>query len=304
MKTSTTLLTIICWLLLLSGNQLSAQSTDSLYHVETNDGNEYIGTIVEQNEQSVKIKTEKLGVLTILRIDIKNITPVKKEAIKAGKYWFHNPQSTRYFWGPTGYGLKKGEGYYQNVWIYGNQVSVGVTDHISIGVGMIPAFLFFGAPTPVWVTPKVSIPLKKDKVNVGLGVMAGTVLGVEDEYDYEGDKTNSNFGIAYGVTTFGSRDKNLSIGLGYGYAGGGWAKSPTVTMSFMIRTGDRGYIISENYLFSSDRESTGVISIGGRRLVKKVAIDFGGMMPVVSEGYVIVLPWLGISVPFQVKKKS
>lgn len=301
-KTTSTLFIAICLFLLLSGNKLFAQSIDSLYHVETIDDNEYIGTLVEKDNQSIKIKTEKLGVITILRIDIKSITPIGRETIKQGKYWFHNPQSTRYFWGTNGYGLKKGEGYYQNVWILGNQVSMGVTNNITIGAGMIPLFLFAGQPTPVWITPKVSIPVKKDKVNLGLGILAGTVLGTEE---YEGEDSNSNFGIAYGVTTFGSRDKNLSLGVGYGYAGGGWAKSPTITMSFMIRTGDRGYLISENYLFSSERESTGVISLGGRRLVKRVAIDFGGILPIVPDsGVTIVLPWLGISVPFQLKKNG
>ncbi|MEZ5070324.1 MAG: hypothetical protein R2751_04985 [Bacteroidales bacterium] len=31
-----------------------------------------------------------------------------------GEYWFSNPHATRYFFGTNGYGLEKGEGYYQN----------------------------------------------------------------------------------------------------------------------------------------------------------------------------------------------
>jgi len=33
-------------------------------------------------------------------------------------------------------------------------------------------------------------------------------------------------------------------------------------------------------------------------------LDFGGIMPIAPEsGSTIVLPWLGVSVPFQLKKK-
>jgi hypothetical protein len=296
MKTITKIVAVSFWLAVLNEGALFAQASDSLYHVETTDGNEFIGTLISQDDQSLTIKTDKLGVITIRESDVKDMGIIQQSSIKGGKVWFHNPQSTRYFWQPNGYGLKKAEGYYQNVWIFGNQVSAGVSDRFSIGAGLVSLFLFSGAPTPVWVTPKFSIPLQKDKVNLGLGILAGTVLGAED---FDGGNVNSNFGIAYGVTTFGSRDKNLSVGLGYGYASGEWASSPTVTVGFMIRTGDRGYIISENYIFND----VVLLSLGGRRLVKKVAIDFGLMSPQTANGDgFFALPWLGFSIPFQPKK--
>ena len=42
-----------------------------------------------------------------------------------------------------------------------------------------------------------------------------------------------------------------------------------------------------------------MISGGGRYVFKKLALDFGGFLPV-AEGIdrIIVLPWLGINVPF------
>lgn len=266
-----------------------AQVVDSTeqYRIETVDSNEYIGFIVEQNNDIIVLKTERMGTITLLKVDIKKIALINVKQLKNGEYWFENPQSTRYFWQPNAYGLKKGEGYYQNVWILFNQVSVGITDNFSIGAGIVPLFLFAGASFPVWITPKVSIPIKRDKVNVSAGALMGTVLGEED----------SNFGIAYGTITFGSRDKNVSIGGGYGYAGGDWADSPTFTLSAMIRTGKRGYFITENYYIGSAEEDIMLFFFGGRRMIKNSGIDFGILIPTDTDGYVVAIPWLGVTFP-------
>jgi hypothetical protein len=203
--------------------------------------------------------------------------------------WLENSQAARYFWAPNGYGLRKGEGYYQNVWVLFNQVSYGFTDNFSVGIGMVPLFLIAGGPTPVWATPKFSFPIKKDVFNVGAGALVGTILGEEQ----------ATFGIAYGVTTLGSRDRNLNLGLGYGFINGEWADSPTVTLSGMIRTGKRGYFVSENYFIKAGDETIGLVSLGGRIVWTGISVDFAGVFPVIqSLDEFIVLPWLGFVIPF------
>jgi hypothetical protein len=267
---------------------LKAQQDTTMYRIETVDGNEYIGTIVTQDAEKLTLKTERMGEITLFKIDIKKMTVVNVTQMKGGTYWFENPQTTRYFWQPSAYGLKKGEGYYQNVWILFNQVSVGVTDNFSIGAGIVPLFLFAGGSTPVWIAPKFSIPLKKDRLNLGTGALMGTVLGEED----------TSFGIAYGTITVGSRDKNFSLGLGYGYAGGDWADAPTITFSAMIRTGQRSYFMTENYYIGSNEEDVMLFFIGGRRLIKNSGIDFGLVVPTDTGGDLIAIPWLGVTFPF------
>lgn len=262
--------------------------TVNLYLINTIDNNEFIGEILNEDSDSLRIKTEILGEITISRSSIQKISPISITQLKGKEYWFENPQATRYFWSPNGYGLKKGEGYYQNVWILFNQFAVGVTDFFSLGGGILPAFLFAGAPTPVWITPKFSIPVSKEKFNLGIGALAGTMIGNE----------GSNFGILYGTSTFGSRDKNLSIGIGYGFAGGEMAKSPTINISTMIRVGKRGYFLSENYYIPTS-DATILISIGGRSIINNVSLDYGLFIPIVagSDAFVAV-PWLGIVIPF------
>ncbi len=266
-----------------------AQQSDSTqqYRIETVDGNEYIGFIIEQNNDVIVIMTERIGAITLRKIDIKKMTVINVKQIKNGQYWFENPQSTRYFWQPNAYGLKKGEGYYQNVWILFNQASIGITDNVSIGAGIVPLFLFAGGSTPVWLTPKVSIPIKRDKVNMSGGALLGTVLGEED----------ANFGIAYSNITFGSRDKNITFGAGYGYAGGDWADAPTFTLSAMIRVGKSGYFLTENYYIGSAEEDIMLFFLGGRRMIKNSGIDFGILIPSNTGGDVVAIPWLGVTFP-------
>ena len=253
-----------------------------------NDGNEFIGHIVSEDSSTLILKTEKLGNLNISKKDVEKITPIKPESIKEGQYWFENPQSARYLWSPNGYGLKKGEGYYQNIWVLFNQVSYGVTNNISIGAGMIPVFLFGGGATPFWITPKLSIPVVKDKFNVGAGALLGTVLG----------ESGTGFGLLYGLTTAGSRDMNVTLGVGYGVSGSGWAESPLISLSALARTGARGYLITENYYINMDGETLVLLSAGFRWVIRKAGLDFGLVMPLTEDLTFIAIPWLGVTIPF------
>lgn len=269
---------------------VAQNSQDSIKtRIETIDGNEYIGIIQEQTPDRILLKTEKLGEISILVGDIKRITKLEGVKSSKGTYWLDNPQATRYFWSPNGYNLKAGEGYYQNVWILFNQAVFGLTDHFSAGVGVVPLFLFAGTATPAWITAKFSLPVVENKINLGAGALVGTVIG-ED---------NTGFGILYGISTFGSKDKNLNIGLGWGFAGGEIANRPTVNVGAMVRTGPKGYFITENYFIGTPEEFVVMMMVGGRRIIKRTGLDFGAVIPIAEDmGGFIAVPWLGLTIPF------
>ena len=284
---------LIGFLLMMAMNGISQVEADSaMYFIETNDGNTYTGVLVEMTDEKVVLKTETLGAITFSRDIIKKMEAILPVKMVEGKYWFDNPQATRYFYSPNGYGLKAGEGYYQNIWVLFNSFAVGITDYISIGAGVIPLFLFAGESSPMWVTPKFSVPVKKDKFNIGGGALIGTVLGEED----------AGFGILYGLATLGSRDNNVTFGMGYGYAGGDWAKSPMFNLNGMFRTGARGYFITENYYISGEETNVMIISMGGRQIIKKAGLDYGLVIPFSNDMEdFIAIPWLGITIPFGAK---
>ena len=112
----------------ISKNEIIIQD---LVSIETVDGNEFLGEIMKEDSLSIVLKTQKFGEITIYKSDIKHQEKVHVQQVKDGILWFDNPQSTRYFWAPNGYGLKKGEGYYQNIYVLWNQFTFGITDNLN-----------------------------------------------------------------------------------------------------------------------------------------------------------------------------
>ena len=283
-------LTTILLLCMLAKHGLTQTQPDStkLCRIETIDGNEFVGIAISQDIEKVVVETSLLGKITINRNKIKSITWLKPQSVKSGRLWYDNPQSTRYFWTPNGYGLKKGEGYYQNIWVLWNQASIGVTDNFSIGAGVIPLFLFGSSVTPVWIVPKFSVPVVKDKLNLGAGAILGTVTSA-----------GGTFGIAYGLATLGDRNQNLTLGLGYGFADGTWASNPVVTLGGMARISPNFYLLTDNYYLGFGSDYMVIVSVGGRSIIRRAAIDYGLFIPrSTGMGSFVGIPWLGLTIPF------
>lgn len=257
-------------------------------YVKTASGNVYVGTIVSEDRETITIESTE-GTFTLQREEVVAYGPYA-ELNQVQRESYHL-QASRYYFGPNGYGLRQGEGYYQNANILFNSVSYGVTDNFSIGGGLVPLFLFggFNTPTPIYVLPKFSVPIVEDKLNLGAGALIGTLLG--------GEETGAGFvGTVYGVSTFGSRNKNLSIGLGYGFVNDSFASTPTVSLSGSIRISEKSYLMTENYLI--DGFAVGIL--GGRTVWESVSLDYGLILPytVLGDGGFVAAPWLSLIVPF------
>jgi hypothetical protein len=72
-----------------------------------------------------------------------------------GEYWFGNPHATRYFFMPQrSMVYRKGKDIIRIPGSCYNQVNYGITDNLTLGGGIVPLFLFAGAPTPVLAHPQ------------------------------------------------------------------------------------------------------------------------------------------------------
>ncbi len=60
----------------------------TIYRVETNGNDVFIGRLVSQNDTSLVLNVQKIGKITIPRSIIKNRTEIKPDRMKEGKYWF------------------------------------------------------------------------------------------------------------------------------------------------------------------------------------------------------------------------
>lgn len=262
-----------------------AQNGD-VYRIETTDGNIFIGELLGESAESVVLFTESAGELTIRRESITKMTKVVAARVRNGEYWYENPNATRYFFAPGARGLQKGRGYYQNTWIFLNNVDYGVSNNFSLGVGTVPLF-FFGGDTPVWLIPKLSTPALDGRLHLSASAVLGGVAGAGSDI----------LGIFYGAGTYGNADKNLTLGLGYGYSEGSLSSTPVMNISGMFRASRRGYIITENYFFPGT-DANGIISAGYRYATENASVDFGLLRPLEDTGSLIGIPWLGITIPF------
>ncbi len=269
-----------------------ATKADTLYRIETNDGNVFIGEIVEMNKEKVVLRSDALGTITLHQKFIVKIEQAVNVDVREGDVWYRNLQSTRYFFAPNGYGLKEGESYYQNIGIFFNQFSVGLSDRFSIGVGLVPLFFFGLLPTPVWITPKFSIPLVEDKLNLGVGALIGIVIG----------ESSTPFGITFASFTVGQRDKNFSLGLGYGFSGDTFSSTPIINIAGLMRVSRNTYLMTESYFVLVGGQAGGFMVLGARSMINKSSIDYGLGFPVAPDmGTFFATPWLGLTIPFRKK---
>lgn len=63
---------------------------------------------------------------------------------------------------------------------------------------------------PLWLTPKDSFGKQDSKLNFAVGSIAF--------FPFAGSDGAGTAGIVYGLGTYGSRDSNISVGLGWGFA--------------------------------------------------------------------------------------
>lgn len=273
-----------------------SQNLDRLY-IKLNNGNTVIGKKISEDEQTLVLHSEEMGEFTIQKNSIKTIKPIKASQLKNGKYWFENPNASRYIFAPSGYALGKGEGYYQNFMLAYNSVGYGFTDNLSFGAGIVP--ITFSGGMIFTLQGKYAFPIVENKLNASAGFLYTNSFG-------------DHLGIGYGVLTYGSKNHNLSLGAGYGWTEEGFTKYPILTISGMTRLGRKFALVTENWLipiedFTYDyvegsgnytKRSVGVdyeliYSLSVRYMAERVAVDIG----IAPQGELLI-PVVGITIPF------
>lgn len=167
------------------------------------DGTSRMGELLGNNEDEIRLETEQLGVIRIPKYLVKGLSTIQAKeyeqliAAFAGREMSLNPQSSRYFFAPSGIQLRAGEGYFQSN-IALNSVSLGVTDNITIG-GLLS---FAGAGGSL----KIGKQLNENTYASfgGIGFM-----------DYYGE-LDRPIGLIFANMTWGTEDRNITVNLGTG----------------------------------------------------------------------------------------
>jgi hypothetical protein len=235
------------------------------------DGSSLVGRITEVGETEVKFQTD-MGEMTLQIDKISDIKEIKAEAIKGGKYWFPNPNRTRMLFGPTARTLRKGEGFFNDIYIFFPGVAYGITDNITIGGGMS---LFPGLDIEdqlYYLTPKIGTKVTPE-VDIAASAMIIRIPNPDDEVDdLLGDEADpKTLGVFFGSLTYGTDDKSATFGLGFGYFDDNIAKRPAVTIGGEYRVARRMSLVSENWIFPEVDQP--IVSYGVRFFGESLAVD-------------------------------
>lgn len=220
--------------------------------ITLNDNSEIRGTLLNEDDNKIVIQSDQLGLITFQKSEIKNIVRLNE------KGWSPNPHPTKYFLGQSAFSLKKGDGYYQNIMAVFNSVQYGFNDRLSGGIGVELITLTAGNPI-LYANLKYAMPIA-DKFRMAV---SGNYITLVDE---------GSIGFMSGLATYGNMEHNLTVGAGYGIAGGELSSDAVITVNGMTRIAKRFSLITENYILPGNGEA--VNTFGIRLINKKNTMDF------------------------------
>ena len=172
------------------------------YVFEFRDGTIAIGKYLKSGEGNIYIEDLKGEEIYIPKIMIAQVHETNKSNVKGNEFWFSNLHDTRYFFSPTAFGLRQGEGYYHHGYWSLWQFQYGLSDNFSIGGGTTPIGF------PASVNGKFSMEIDSSS-NFSLGwFWVGNLFWREIE-------VGALVNMPYGVLTFGNKETNFTIGTGY-----------------------------------------------------------------------------------------
>ncbi len=291
MKTAfSTLLTL---LLFLGSFNLAAQEEKSLVNqrvlVKMYGSKEYGGILLEENQSTILLRTVH-GDFNLLRKEIKQIQVVEYD----GPYYFANQHYTRYFLAPSAIPLEKGRAQYNNFWVTTNAINYGITKNITVGAGLEFVTLF-SEDAPIWF------------VDTKIGGQLGDKFYLAGGLIYYQDPFQDAITLGYVVSTFGSPESNVSIGVGYNFSEDYTyefveEEGLIATLSGTTRATNRVSFVSESD-FNFDLESFGVIqhysgTHGLMIQLYKHSIRVGGIVNWQQSSSVELFPYLGYGLVF------
>ena len=204
------------------------------------------------------------------------------------------PNNTSVFLVPTGFGMDQGEIYYQNYSLLFNQIHFGASEEFSLGftfewLSLLTSLDSIDTYAPGFViTPKVSIPVIEDELQLGLGAFFAEIPNTDAFID---------LAFVLGTATYGTEDKNISLGFGFGLIEGEFAALPTVFLSGQYRFSNRLAVIGESGIIPGP--NLGFSNLAMRLIGRKLHWDLG-LITIGAKGEVTQsIPLVGLVVPLR-----
>ena len=110
--------------------------TDKQYEIVLNDGAVFTGTILSRDSATIVFQTNSIARIDIPVRQMKSLKEIQPPIPGTRSYKLANPFPTKYFFTQSAINLQKGEGYYQNTYVFLNSLNYGITNYFSIGAGV------------------------------------------------------------------------------------------------------------------------------------------------------------------------
>lgn len=279
---------------LFSQQQITGEIS-KIYQITLNDGSVISGKLLSITDRELVIESGTMGEVRLQKANIKSMTQVSSYDDRKSGVWFSNPNPTKYLLGSSAIPQEKNTGYYQNTWIFFNSVSYAFTNNFSVSGGFEIFSILAGGEGPFafYVNPKVSFQVANN-LYVGGNILYANTIRTMDEFGGLG--TLNAFG------TYGNKNNNITVAVGWGVAEGEFSSKPLITISGMTRASRRIGFVSENWLVPDLAEESGyygLFSYGIRFLGENTSIDLGFInnKDIASE-IIIGIPWLDFVINF------
>jgi hypothetical protein len=278
------LLLLLCsltWPVAVAAQETPVERADTLYELRLQDGSTFVGRVISETADSLTFETTGGLRLAVARAQVRSLQPVQGRVV-GDDYWRQDPNRTRLLLvSPTARTLPRGEGYVSAFWVVLPFVGYGITDNFTLagGTPLIPEVI----GRVLYVAPKVRV-VHRPSMDLAVGAIAFFATESVDE---------GSLGIAYGVGTFGTSDRAVSAGAGWGWAIGGddaWVSNdPLIMLGGEYRIARSAKLVSENFFVLG--ESGALVSGGVRLFGERLSVDFG-LAALLDDGGGI--PWLPV----------
>ena len=182
-------------------------SQDSqLVEIETNDGNIFLGTVIEESDIGYRLKTQDGIVISVPLASIKRVSKIETAEVD-GQVWRADPNKSMYLFAPSAFPIEKHKAYCRDFCLFFPSYNRGFGNNFSFQAG---AFVFPGMPldqVPIVLSGKFSLP------QVGPARLATGMMYV----NFPQEDNAFGLGFVFGTATFGDRFTHFSTTLGWGY---------------------------------------------------------------------------------------
>ena len=241
-----------------------------LVEIETNDGNIFLGTIIEESDEGFKLKTQDGIQISVPISSVKNISKIETAEVE-GQVWRADPNKSMYLFAPSAFPIEKQKVYCRDFCLVFPSYNRGFGNNFSLQAG---AFVFPGMQfdvIPVVLSGKFSLP------QIGPARLATGMMYVS----IPAQSTSFGVGFAFGSATFGNRFTHLTASLGWGYFRDkdqwDFAEKPILVLASNIRVANSFAVVAEYWLPPEVEDPTNLpIVLSGRFIGRRFAVDIGG----------------------------